>query len=250
MASVAFIGLGKMGAAMASRLLEAGHQVTVYNRTKANAGSLVGRGARLANSSRDACTGVEAVFSMVADDVASRAVWLGEQGVLAAGLAPGTFAIECSTLSYDWVIELAARAAALHLRYLDAPVTGLPAGAARGALTLLVGADGQDLQRAGLDLGRVADAIATSQAASLQVVRNTRRMVEGNHDENVVFTSGLRRKDVEYALRLVCKLRMRAPFGELAESGLQQLCERGRSQANESSIFEVAVTREVESLSK
>ena len=229
---------------------------------------------------------------MVADDTASRAVWLGEQGILAARIAPGSLAMECSTLSHDWVIDLAARAIALDLRYIDAPVTGLPADAARGALTLLVGAGEQDLQRAesllrtfanrvlrfgpvgagtaykliinmigaaqiasaaegmalaqraGLDLAQVADAIATSQAASPQVVRNTRRMADGDHDQNVVFTSQLRRKDVEYALRMAQQLHMRAPFGELARSGLQELCERGRSQANESSIIEVAAARE------
>jgi 3-hydroxyisobutyrate dehydrogenase len=85
---------------------------------------------------------------MVSDDAASRAVWLGESGVHAAQLRPAAFAIECSTLSYEWVQELARATAARGLRYLDAPVTGLPEDAAAGALTLLVGAQSGDLEAA------------------------------------------------------------------------------------------------------
>jgi 3-hydroxyisobutyrate dehydrogenase len=69
-------------------------------------------------------------------------------GALAADLKPGTFAIECSTLSHDWALKLANAASARKLRYIDAPVTGLPAAAAAGALTLLVGASAGDLQSA------------------------------------------------------------------------------------------------------
>lgn len=146
--SIAFIGLGKMGVGMASRLLEAGHRVSVYNRTAAKADSLVSRGARLARSPKESCAGAEAVFCMVSDDAASRAIWLGADGILASELAPGALAIECSTLSHGWVMELAAEAAGRGLRYIDSPVTGLPADAAGGALTMLVGAPEEDLERA------------------------------------------------------------------------------------------------------
>jgi 3-hydroxyisobutyrate dehydrogenase len=292
---VGFIGLGMMGAGMAGRLLAAGHQVSVYNRTASKASALVALGARLACSPADACRGVDAVFSMVSDDAASRGVWLGEEGVLSAGLAPGVLAVECSTLSYEWVMELARTVIGRGLRYIDCPVTGLPASAAEGSLTLLVGAEEADLadargllevisnrilhfgtvgtgtaykliinmigavqiaaaaegmalaQRAGLDLNVVVDAVSTGQAASPQVARNVRRMAAADHDSNVVFTSALRLKDVEYALRLVQGLHMTAPFGELAQRGLVELCNRGRAQANESSIFEVAVSRRVPS---
>jgi 3-hydroxyisobutyrate dehydrogenase len=290
-AGVAFIGLGKMGLGMASRLLGAGHRVSVYNRTREKADSLVSRGARWAASPREACAAADAVFCMVADDAASRVMWLGSDGILAADLPRNTLAIECSTLSHSWVMELAAAARSRGLCYIDAPVTGLPDNAARGALTLLVGSQEEDLeraqpmlaaisnriirfgpvgagtaykliinligavqiasaaegmamaQRAGLDLAVVAEAMGTSQAASPQVVRNIQRMVDGDHDENVVFTGALRLKDVEYALRLARELRIESPFGELAGSGLRQLCDGGRAQANESSIFEVAASR-------
>ena len=291
MANVAFIGLGKMGIGMASRLLDAGHQVSVYNRTAGKAQSVVSRGARLASSPKDACVKADAVFSMVSDDVASRAMWLGADGILASELRTGALAIECSTLSHGWVMELAAQVTGRGLRFIDSPVTGLPEAAATGSLTLLVGAEEADLerargllgavsnrvlrfgtvgagtaykliinmigavqiasaaegmalaQRAGLDLAAVADAIATGQAASPQVVRNVRRMADGDHDRNVVFTAALRLKDVQYALRLARELRMSVPFAEVAEGGLLKMCQGGRSEVNESGIFEVAASR-------
>lgn len=225
---------------------------------------------------------------MTADDTSSRSVWLGPDGALAARLAPRAFAIECSTLSRDWVRELAAQARARGLRYLDAPVTGLADNAAAGTLTLLVGADPADLdaarplldvvanrivhfgavgsgtayklivnligavqiaslaegmalaEKAGLDLETVANAIATGQAASPQVVRNARRIVDDDHDRNVLFTPLLRLKDVRYALELAEELGLHAPFGRVAAAQVQQLIDLGYSQLNESKIIEVA----------
>lgn len=75
---------------------------------------------------------------MTADDDSSRAVWLGEEGALAGAPAAGALVIECSTLSHDWVLELATQARDRGLRYVDSPVTGLPDAAAAGRLTLLV----------------------------------------------------------------------------------------------------------------
>jgi len=159
MANIAFIGLGKMGIGMASRLLGAGHRVSVYNRTAAKADFAVSRGAQLATSPKEACAGADAVFSMVSDDAASSAAWLGPDGILAADLVPGTLAIECSTLSHGWVMELAGRVAGRGLRYVDSPVTGLPADAAGGALTMLVGAQEEDLERARPLLGALSNRI-------------------------------------------------------------------------------------------
>ncbi|MGC1459764.1 MAG: NAD(P)-dependent oxidoreductase [Steroidobacteraceae bacterium] len=287
MATVAFIGLGQMGVGMASRLLAAGHILHVYNRSAARASPLVQRGARLFATPAAACRGVDAIISMVADDPASQAIWGGAEGALMAALKPNVIAVECSTLSHGWVLELAARASALGLRYIDAPVTGLPDSAAAGALTLLVGAAPADLEaarallgafceriyhfgavgtgtaykliinmlgavqiasvaetlaiaeRAGLDLHTVVDAIATGQAASPQVVRNSRRMVTGDH-RDVVFTPRLRLKDVNYALQLTQQLGIGSPFGSLAEAAFRQLCGLGLADANESAIVEVA----------
>lgn len=136
-----------MGSGMAARLLTAGHQVVVWNRRKERAEPLVAKGARLAASPREAATGVEAIISMVADDPASRAVWLGPDGAL-AGAAPGTMLIESSTLSPIWCDELARAAAAKECQLLDAPVTGGKAQAASGELRFLVGGSADTLARA------------------------------------------------------------------------------------------------------
>lgn len=145
MRRIAFLGLGKMGAAMAGRLIQAGYDVGVYNRTRAKAAPLARMGARIGASPRAAAEGAEAVFAMVGDDAASRHAWLGRDGALAADLAPKAFVVECSTLSHRWVTALAARAAAMGLRYIDCPVTGVPADAAAGRLILLVGGEKRDL---------------------------------------------------------------------------------------------------------
>jgi 3-hydroxyisobutyrate dehydrogenase len=155
---VAFLGLGNMGAGMAARLLSGGHSLTVYNRNAARTAPLVAAGARAASTPREACTDVDAAFSMTADDESSHAIWLGESGGLAA-LSPRTFVIECSTVSHDWALQLARTAQSRGLRYLDAPVTGLPDAAAAGALTLLVGASDEDLEAARGLLASLADRV-------------------------------------------------------------------------------------------
>jgi 3-hydroxyisobutyrate dehydrogenase len=294
MATVAFIGLGNMGIGMAGRLLSAGHELRVFNRTAARAHTLTHKALRVCATPRDACMGADAVFSMLADDTASQAVWLGPDGILAASLAQRAFAIECSTLSHRWVLELAAAANGQGLRYIDAPVTGLPDSAAAGELTLLVGASTDDLEharpllaaiarrifhfgavgsgtvyklmvnllgavqiaslaegiaiaeRAGLDLQVVADAIAAGQAASPQVVRNCRRMIEGRHDQEVVFTPQLRLKDVNYALALAQSLGVGSPFGALAGEAFGKLCRLGRAHENESAIVDIARAKTLE----
>jgi 3-hydroxyisobutyrate dehydrogenase len=277
-----------MGAAMASRLLARGYDVTVYNRTAKRAAPLVAAGAKLARTPRDACASAEAVIAMTADDVSSKAMWLGDDGALAAELAPKTLLIECSTLSHDWAAELGRFVAERGLRYIDSPVTGLPEAAAAGELTLLVGAEAADLEaarplldalatrvlhfgavgagtayklainligsvqiasaaeglalaeRAGLDPKLVVDAIATSQAASPQVVRNTRRMIEGEFARDIVFTPILRLKDIDYALRLADSLGVATPFGAAAREAFARLVAGGAGADHEARVIEVA----------
>src|ERR1700687_2909017 len=147
MARVAFIGLGRMGHGMAGRYLDAGFTVAVWNRSKAKAEDLIARGARWASSPADAAEGADAIVTMVADDGASRAVWLGTDGA-AATAKVDTLAIECSTVSYRHALDLARELRGRGLVYIDSPVTGLPDAAASGKLTLLVGAEPADLERA------------------------------------------------------------------------------------------------------
>jgi 3-hydroxyisobutyrate dehydrogenase len=147
MARVAFIGLGRMGHGMAGRYLGAGFDVAVWNRSKAKAEDLIARGARWATSPEDAAIDADAVVTMVADDAASRAVWLTRDGA-AATMKAGSIAIECSTVSHEHALDLARELRRRGLIYIDCPVTGLPDAAASGKLTLLVGAEPADLERA------------------------------------------------------------------------------------------------------
>ena len=147
MARVAFIGLGRMGHGMAGRYLDAGFSVAVWNRSKAKAEDLIARGARWATSPEDAAIDADAVVTMVADDEAARAVWLGTDGA-ATTMKAGTLAIECSTVSYQHTRDMAPELNSRGLIYIDCPVTGLPDAAASGNLTLLVGADAADLEKA------------------------------------------------------------------------------------------------------
>jgi 3-hydroxyisobutyrate dehydrogenase-like beta-hydroxyacid dehydrogenase len=147
MAKVGFIGLGRMGHGMAGRYLDAGFSVAVWNRSKAKADDLVARGAHWASSPAEAADGADAVVTMVADDEASHAVWLG-QGGAAATMKSGALAIECSTVSHQHALDMARELRGRGLVYIDCPVTGLPQAAATGKLTLLVGADAADLDSA------------------------------------------------------------------------------------------------------
>jgi 3-hydroxyisobutyrate dehydrogenase len=147
MRKVAFIGLGRMGHGMAGRYLDSGFSVAVWNRSKRKAQDLIARGAQWATSPEDAAIDADAVVTMVADDTASQAVWLSKDGA-AATMKAGTLAIECSTVSYNHALEMAHTLRERGLIYIDSPVTGLPDAAAAGKLTLLVGADPADLERA------------------------------------------------------------------------------------------------------
>jgi len=147
MTKVAFIGLGRMGHGMAGRYLDTGFSVAVWNRSKAKAEDLIARGARWAASPSDAADGADAVVTMVADDAASRAVWLGNDGA-AAKMKSGALAIECSTVSYQHALDLSRELRGRGFVYVDCPVTGLPDAAAAGKLTLLVGAAPADLEKA------------------------------------------------------------------------------------------------------
>jgi 3-hydroxyisobutyrate dehydrogenase len=144
---VAILGLGIMGGGMAGRLLSAGFAVSVYNRSHAKSEPFSKAGALVARSPREAVARSEIVISMVADDVASRDVWLGDAGAL-AGISGGSILIESSTLSVKWVKELAALATQHGCELLDAPVTGTKPHAASGELFFMVGGSVVALGRA------------------------------------------------------------------------------------------------------
>ena len=138
---IAVLGLGAMGSRMALRLLRAGHSVSVYNRSSGPQHDLVAAGAVAGRTARATAEGAEIVIAMVRDNDASRAVWCdGRDGAL-KGLGAGTIAIESSTLTPDWVKELAAQVHQTGAGFLDAPVVGSRPQADAGQLIHLVGGD-------------------------------------------------------------------------------------------------------------
>jgi 3-hydroxyisobutyrate dehydrogenase len=135
---VAILGLGTMGAGMASNLLKAGIPLTVYNRTSAKAQPFADKGARVAATPADAVKDASIVLSMLADDNASRDTWLGKDGALAAAES-NAILIESSTVSPAWIAELYALAQQRGNELLDAPVTGSRTQSEGGQLSFLVG---------------------------------------------------------------------------------------------------------------
>jgi len=144
--NIAFFGLGTMGGGMAARLAGAGFRVAVWNRSVDRASRFRELGAAVAASPREAAAGADVAISMVADDPASRSVWLGDAGALAA-LPSGAVVIECSTVSPAWIDELSTAATVRGCAVLDAPVTGSKVQAASGELRFLVGGDAAVLDR-------------------------------------------------------------------------------------------------------
>ena len=138
MANLGFVGLGVMGSRMAKRLLDAGHSVTGYNRTKPKAQWLLDAGMKWADSPRAAIESSEAVFSMIANNSALRAVTEGKEGIL-AGLSAGKIYIEMSTVSPAAIREIAKQVEATGAEMLDAPVSGSSITLEEGKLSFMVG---------------------------------------------------------------------------------------------------------------
>ena len=132
---------------MARRLLDGGFAVVVWNRNARRADPLLKAGARIATSPAEAARGADAVIAMLADDEASRAVWTGASGALAA-MDRGTLAIDSSTLTVKWMRELGRQAETRGVSFLDAPVTGSKPQAEQGALNFLVGGQAAVVERA------------------------------------------------------------------------------------------------------
>ncbi len=172
---IAFLGLGIMGSGMARRLLVNGFQLTVFNRDTEKSRPFAAEDAQVAPSAREAAAQADFVISMVADDNASRSLWLGENGALAAA-KPGAVCIECSTVTVGWVRELAAAAAQKNCEFLDAPVTGSKVQAAAGELSFIVGGDAATLDKSRPVLAAMSKAIIhlgpTGSGALLKLINN------------------------------------------------------------------------------
>ena len=286
MAKIEFLGAGVTGQAMIRNLLRAGHKVCAFNRTIEKARPLEADGATVAATPREAATEADAVFSMVTDDAASRAVWTGVDGTLAAKLRPGALAIESSSVSRDWVLELAALAIAKGLHFLDCPVAGRPDVAEAGALAVFAGGAVDDVaaarpvlepisksvthfgatgsgiafkliynvmgtvqvatlseamfacEAAGIDLGAAVETFSTTNTASPHVIRHSRYMAHGEHEDPVQFSAFGRIMDLNYGIELIEKIGAQSVIGRATRSVFEQMRERGQGDLNDSELID------------
>lgn len=175
MADLGFVGLGVMGSRIAKRLMDAGHVVTGYNRTRSKAQWLLDLGMRWADSPREVAGASEVVFTMVTNTEALHAVTDGPDGVL-AGLGPGKVYVDMSTVSPAASRALAARAADRGARMLDAPVSGSVLTLEQGKLSVMVGGDQDTFERVKpvlLDIGpKVTRVGANGQAVLMKIASN------------------------------------------------------------------------------
>ena len=143
---VAFIGLGTMGAAMALNILNAGHELTVHNRTREKEAELAIAGADRAASPKEAATGAEVIIICVSDTPDVETVILGANGVI-HGAQPGAVVVDMSTISPTVTRRIAEVLGNKGIRMIDAPVSGGSEGAQKGTLSIMMGGESDDVKR-------------------------------------------------------------------------------------------------------
>lgn len=142
---IGFIGTGVMGASMAGHLMDAGHELTVYNRTRQKAEGLLARGARWADTPADCASGMDAVITIVGYPKDVEEVYLGEKGILSTA-RPGAYLIDMTTTSPALWQRIAKAAEQKGLHPLDAPVSGGDTGARNATLSIMVGGQQADFE--------------------------------------------------------------------------------------------------------
>lgn len=147
MTTIAFVGLGVMGAPMAANLVEAGHDVVGFNRTREAIDQLVEAGGRGADTLADAVSEADVVITMVPDSPDVEDVAFGEDGVY-ANAKPGSLHIDCSSISPEVAVRLVEQGAEHDIRVVDAPVSGGESGAVDAELSIMVGGEPADVEEA------------------------------------------------------------------------------------------------------
>jgi 3-hydroxyisobutyrate dehydrogenase-like beta-hydroxyacid dehydrogenase len=185
---IGFAGLGAMGAGIAQRLRDAGHDVTGWNRTKAKAQPLLDAGVGWADTPRGLAAQSDVLFTMLTDNRALEATAGGEDGIL-AGLRPGTVWADLSTIAPDASVELAERVRERGAFFLDTPVSGSPATLAAGQMSVMVGGDRAAFEHVEDVLGAIGpkvtyigpngQAILTKVAINLALVVSVTAFAEG-----------------------------------------------------------------------
>jgi 3-hydroxyisobutyrate dehydrogenase-like beta-hydroxyacid dehydrogenase len=146
MAKLGFVGLGMMGSRIVKRLLDAGHEVSGYNRSRAKAESLIQAGMQWKTSPREVAQAADITFSMVMDSAALSSVAEGDDGIL-VGLSAGKIYVDMSTVSPNLIRFLASRAADSGADMLEAPVSGSIPAAESGALIIYAGGKAETLEK-------------------------------------------------------------------------------------------------------
>lgn len=183
MSTIAFIGLGVMGAPMARHLVAAGHDVVGVNRSPGPVAALAAAGGRGAATVAEAVRDADVVLTMLPDGPDVESVALGPDGIYARA-RPGTLHVDCSTIRPGTATELAQAARAAGLRAVDAPVSGGQAGAEQGTLSIMVGGDAEDVAAARRVLVAVGSTIAHVGASGAgQTVKAANQLMVAGHLE-------------------------------------------------------------------
>ena len=185
---VGFLGLGAMGSGIAARLMDAGHQVVGWNRTRQKAEGLVAAGMGWADTPRQLASSVDVLFSMLTNTAAIEGAADGPDGVL-AGLRPGTVWADLSTIAPDASVALSGRVRTTGAVFLDCPVSGSPATLAAGQMSVMVGGDREAFDHVEPVLGAIGPkvtyigpnghAILTKVAINLALVVSITAVAEG-----------------------------------------------------------------------
>jgi 3-hydroxyisobutyrate dehydrogenase len=177
MTAVAMLGAGAMGSRMALNLLKGGHPVSVWNRDARKLEPLAAAGAKVAPTPAAAAQAADIVVAMVRDDDASRSVWLAPSTGALHAMAKSAVAVEVSTLTLNWVKELAATCEARGIGFLDAPVSGSRLQADARQLVFMVGGSANSLERAEPVLKSLGSAVhhagPAGSGAALKLAVNT-----------------------------------------------------------------------------
>ncbi|WP_120006663.1 NAD(P)-dependent oxidoreductase [Nesterenkonia muleiensis] len=177
---IGFIGLGVMGKPMAGHLVDAGHEVIAYNRSRSKVEELAAKGAIPAATLADAGQ-AEAVITMLPDSSDVEAVLFGEDGLVSV-MKPGTLVIDCSTISPETTASIGARLRESQIQFVDAPVSGGEVGAVSGKLAIMMGGEDAAIAKAQEVLGVFAAVMAhVGPVSAGQLVKAANQMlVAGN----------------------------------------------------------------------
>jgi 3-hydroxyisobutyrate dehydrogenase len=221
---VTFLGLGAMGSRMATSMLKAGYQVTVWNRSAGPAQLLKNQGAIVAATPREAAQNADFVFSMVRDDVASRNVWNDPETGALRGMQSNAVAIESSTLTPNWTRELSQLCESRGVSFLEAPVAGSRPQADAAQLIYFVGGDAATLERAKPLLTIMGTSIHhTGAVGDAAVIKFFVNALFGLQVAGLAELLGMAHKagvDPAKALEIVCSTPVASPAAKIAGNAM------------------------------